>query len=145
MGRFRTCNVAQEVARKLRRERRLVDGPLHRSGCEPGGPARRRHTHRHRWGTNDPEADQDAAATKAAPAARTAAPARKTRAGGKQALVVEMLMRPEGATIAQIVEATGWQPHTVRGALAGALKKRLGRAVTSEKIEARGRVYKIRC
>ena len=32
--------------------------------------------------------------------------------------------RPEGATIAQIVEATGWQPHTVRGAFAGALKKR---------------------
>ena len=37
-----------------------------------------------------------------------------------------MLQRPEGATIAEIVEATGWQPHTVRGALAGALKKRLG-------------------
>ena len=37
-----------------------------------------------------------------------------------------MLRRSDGATIAQIVEATGWQPHTVRGAFAGALKKRLG-------------------
>ena len=54
-----------------------------------------------------------------------------------------MLRRAEGATIAQIVEATGWQPHTVRGALAGALKKRLGLDVASEKVEGRGRVYRI--
>ena len=54
-----------------------------------------------------------------------------------------MLRRAEGATIAQIVEATGWQPHTVRGALAGALKKRLGLTLLSEKVEGRGRVYRI--
>ena len=54
-----------------------------------------------------------------------------------------MLKRAEGATIAQIVEATGWQSHTVRGALAGTLKKRLGLSVTSEKVEGRGRVYRI--
>ena len=51
---------------------------------------------------------------------------RKSREGTKQAQLIAMLKRPEGATIAEIVEATGWQPHTVRGALAGALKKRLG-------------------
>ena len=54
-----------------------------------------------------------------------------------------MLRRAEGATIAQIVEATGWQPHTVRGALAGALKKRLGLDVASEKVEGSERVYRI--
>jgi hypothetical protein len=54
-----------------------------------------------------------------------------------------MLKRAEGATIAEIVEATGWQAHTVRGALAGALKKRLGLKITSEKVEGRGRVYYI--
>ena len=48
------------------------------------------------------------------------------REGTKQALFVGMLGRAEGATIAEIVAATGWQPHTVRGAFAGALKKRLG-------------------
>ena len=85
---------------------------------------------------------RDAAEREAAPAARTAAPAGKTREGSKQALLVEMLKRPEGATIAQIVEATGWQPHTVRGAFAGALKKRLGLTVTSEKVEGT-RVYRI--
>jgi hypothetical protein len=53
-----------------------------------------------------------------------------------------MVRRAEGATIAQPVADTGWQPHTVRGALAGALKKRLGLAVTSEKIDGQ-RVYRL--
>jgi hypothetical protein len=56
-----------------------------------------------------------------------------------------MLNRAEGTTIAEIVAATGWQLHTVRGAFAGALKKRLGLDVTSEKVEGRGRVYRIAC
>ena len=68
---------------------------------------------------------------------------RKTREGTKQAALVAMLQRPEGATIAEVVEATGWQPHTVRGALAGALKKRLGLTIVSEKVEGRGRVYRL--
>jgi hypothetical protein len=48
-----------------------------------------------------------------------------------------------GASVEEIIKAFGWQPHTVRGAIAGALKKKLGLAVTSEKIEGRGRVYLI--
>lgn len=67
---------------------------------------------------------------------------RKTREGTKQALVIEMLRRSEGATIAEIVEATGWLSHTARGALAGALKKKLGLAIESEKDQTRGRVYR---
>ncbi len=67
----------------------------------------------------------------------------KVRAGTKQAKLIEMLRAPEGATIAEIVAVTGWQPHTVRGAIAGALKKKLGLDVTSEKVEGRGRVYRI--
>jgi Protein of unknown function (DUF3489) len=72
----------------------------------------------------------------------TAASAGRTREGTKQALLVAMLGRDEGATIAEAVAATGWQPHTVRGALAGALKKRLGLTIVSEKAEGRGRVYR---
>ena len=60
---------------------------------------------------------------------------KRGRDNSKQALVIEMLKRPEGATIAQICEATGWQAHTVRGTFAGALKKKLGLAIVSEKIE----------
>ena len=67
----------------------------------------------------------------------------RTRTGTKQALLIDLLRRPEGATIAEIVEATKWLPHTVRGAIAGALKKKLGLAVTSEKDEQRGRIYRI--
>jgi hypothetical protein len=67
----------------------------------------------------------------------------KTREGTKQAALVAMLQRPEGATIVEVVEATGWQPHTVRGALAGALKKRLGLTIVSGKVEARGRVHRV--
>ena len=67
---------------------------------------------------------------------------RKTRDDTKQAQLIAMLRRKEGATIAQIVAATGWQPHTVRGAFAGALKKKLGLTVTSEKVEGGERVYR---
>ena len=60
-----------------------------------------------------------------------AAPAEKPtpRAGTKQALMIEMLKRPEGATVEQIAAATGWQQHTIRGAISGALKKKLGLTV----------------
>ncbi len=65
------------------------------------------------------------------------------RKGTKQALLIDLLKRKKGATIEEIVEAIGWQAHSVRGAISGALKKKLGLAVTSEKVQARGRVYRI--
>jgi hypothetical protein len=58
-------------------------------------------------------------------------------------MLVGMLGRAEGPTIDEIVAATGWQPHTVRGAFSGALKKRRGLTIASEKLEGRGRVYRI--
>ncbi|CAK0739352.1 putative DUF3489 domain-containing protein [Azospirillaceae bacterium] len=63
--------------------------------------------------------------------------------GGKQAQVIEMLRRPEGATIAQMVAATGWQSHTCRGVLAGALKKRLGLTIVSAKEASGQRIYRL--
>ena len=60
-----------------------------------------------------------------------------------RATLIAMLRAPDGATIEEIMAATGWQSHTVRGAMAGALKKKLGLEVTSEKVENRGRVYKL--
>jgi hypothetical protein len=79
---------------------------------------------------------------KSAPAGGDTAAPRKSRDGTKQAQLIAMLRRSEGATIAQIVESTGWQPHTVRGAFAGALKKKLGLEVTSEKVGDE-RVYRL--
>jgi hypothetical protein len=58
-------------------------------------------------------------------------------------MLIDMLRRPEGATIAQIMAATDWQAHTCRGAFAGALKKKRGLTVTSEKRERGERVYRL--
>ncbi len=67
----------------------------------------------------------------------------RTRENSKQATVIQMLQRPEGATISQICAATGWQAHTVRGTFAGAFKKKLGLNLASEKPEGGERVYRI--
>ena len=66
--------------------------------------------------------------------------ARKTRENTKQATVIAMLNRPEGATLEQLVKVTGWQKHTVRAALS-LLGKKQGIPVESEKTDA-GRVYR---
>ncbi len=65
------------------------------------------------------------------------------RAGTKQAQIIAMLQHPEGATVAEMVEASGWLAHTVRGCISGALKKKLGLPITAEKVEGRGTVYRI--
>ena len=99
----------------------------------------------------DAEADaaEAPANVEADPKARPKSPKTKepktprTRDGTKQAQLIAMLRRAKGATIDEVVEALEWQPHTVRGAIAGALKKKFGLDVTSEKDDRRGRVYKL--
>ena len=68
---------------------------------------------------------------------------RAKREGTKQAVLIELLTRAEGATLPQMTEATGWQVHTVRGAMAGALKKKLGLEIISEKQTGADRIYRI--
>ena len=65
------------------------------------------------------------------------------RAGTKQAQIIGMLQRPEGATVAEMVAATGWLDHTVRGSISGTLKKKLGLPISAEKAEGRGTVYRL--
>jgi len=67
----------------------------------------------------------------------------RTRENSKQAEVIRMLQRPEGATIGQICTATGWQAHTVRGTFAGAFKKKLGLNIVSDKPQGGERIYRI--
>jgi len=57
--------------------------------------------------------------------------------------LIAMLRREGGATIEEMAEATSWQVHSVRGALSGILKKKLGLTIASEKVEDRGRVYRV--
>jgi uncharacterized protein DUF3489 len=69
---------------------------------------------------------------------RSSPKARRT----KQATWLALLERPTGATLVEMQKATGWQPHSVRGFLAGTVKKKLGRFLIAVK-EDRGRVYRL--
>jgi len=66
------------------------------------------------------------------------------RAGTKQAKIIALLQRSEGASISEIVEVTGWAAHSARGMISGGLKKKLGFEVSTTSDEQRGRVYHIR-
>ena len=65
------------------------------------------------------------------------------RAGTKQAMLIALLKAPQGATMDTIMAATGWQSHTVRGAMSGALGKKLGLIVKSAKEGDGTRAYRI--
>jgi len=89
-------------------------------------------------GITDDTRDTAPTETETAPAPKTV----RRRSGTKQEAVIAMLRAEGGATIDEIVAALEWQPHTARGAMSGALKKKLGLTITSEKVEGRGRVYR---
>jgi predicted HTH transcriptional regulator len=68
---------------------------------------------------------------------------RKIRDGTKQAQVIEMLRRPEGASLQQIMEVTGWQMHTARSVLSRTIQKDLGIHLISEKTSGSERIYRV--
>ena len=67
----------------------------------------------------------------------------KRRNSTKQSMLIDMLKKPEGATLDEITAAIGWEKHSVRGAISGQLKKRLGLTVLCKTVEGRGRIYQI--
>jgi hypothetical protein len=90
-------------------------------------------------------------APQAAPVARTKTKAAKeatkskdAREGSKKATVLELLRRPEGATLQEIMSVTGWMAHSVRGFISGALGKRMGLTVESLKTAEGARAYRIK-
>jgi hypothetical protein len=87
------------------------------------------------------------AAKKASPAKKAPKGAKKAsgaRDGSKTAKVVDLLKRPEGATLKELMKATGWQSHSVRGFLSGAVGKKMGLEVISTKGEDGERSYSIK-
>ena len=91
----------------------------------------------------DPEIEAAVTAAEATWAKERTDTKPRTRENSKQAQVIAMLRRPEGSTVRQICEATGWQAHTVRGTFAGAFKKKLGLSIVSDKPQGGKRVYRI--
>jgi hypothetical protein len=83
------------------------------------------------------------AAKKTSKAKPVGKPSRKAAAGSKQDSVIALLQRPEGATLDNLVKATGWQPHSVRGFLAGTVRKKLKLQLQSQKVDGR-RTYRIK-
>lgn len=93
--------------------------------------------------TSDPELEAAVTAAEATWVQEPTQAKPRTRDNSKQAEVIRLLQRPEGATIGQICAATGWQAHTVRGTLAGIIKRKLGLAIASTKDGKADRVYRI--
>jgi hypothetical protein len=84
---------------------------------------------------------------KASPAKKAPKSAKKAtgaRDGSKAAKVLELLKRPGGATAKELMKATGWQPHSVRGFLSGTVSKKMGLPVTSTKADDGERTYSIK-
>jgi hypothetical protein len=87
-----------------------------------------------------------AAKKEAKPASKKAAKvneAKVPREFSKKAIVLDLLRRPKGATMAEIAKATDWQNHSIRGFISGNLTKKMGLSVESTKNEAGDRVYRV--
>jgi len=82
-------------------------------------------------------------ATPAKNAPKGAKKAKSSREGSKTATILELLKRPGGATAKELLKATGWQPHSLRGFISGTLGKKMGLTVTSAKGEDGERTYSI--
>jgi hypothetical protein len=122
-----TAAAANEAAWREEDDQRfglaLADVGLQALGIEPAGTKARQPKSKSRRTTNDKQSG--------------------ARSGTKISTLVDLLKRKNGATIPDIAAATGWQNHSVRGAISGALKKKMGLTVVSTPEEGRGRVYRI--
>ena len=84
------------------------------------------------------------AAKRAKQSAKTLKPAAVARRGSKTAKVLDLLKRPGGASLKELMKTTGWQPHSVRGFLSGTLQKKMGLKLESSRGEGEERAYHLR-
>jgi hypothetical protein len=90
--------------------------------------------------TNTTGTKQTTATAKSKPKPKASVEARR---GTKKAKLLTLLKRPGGASLEQLLKATGWQAHSVRGYLSGVLKRGMGLHVHSSKQEGRSRIYRL--
>lgn len=96
--------------------------------------------------TPKPKPGKKAIPEKKAPTGRAKARAAKpgARSGSKTAKILDLLRRPGGATARELLKATNWQPHSLRGFLSGTVGKKMGLALASTKGEDGGRVHSLK-
>jgi hypothetical protein len=94
--------------------------------------------------TSGKEASPAKKANKGAKSAKSPKKATGARQGSKTAKVLDLLKRSGGASLKELMKATGWQAHSVRGFLSGALGKKMGLTVTSTKAEDEERRYSVK-
>jgi Protein of unknown function (DUF3489) len=101
-----------------------------------------------RVAASKPKSGKKATPAKKAPkggkAAKTAKKEAGAREGTKAAKVLDLLKKPDGATLKELMKATGWQPHSVRGYLSGSVGKKLGLKIESTKAENGERSYSLK-
>jgi len=90
-----------------------------------------------------PAQDKASKPAKTAKPAKKAATAKVPREFSKKAIVLDLLRRKTGATMAEIAKATDWQNHTIRGFISGTLTKKMGLAIESTKSESGDRTYRL--
>ena len=113
------------------------------AGSEPKAPKKPRvGAQRAHVAPKKAKAAKKAGQSKKAP--KGAKKAGDARDGSKTAKVIDLLKRPEGATLKELMKATGWQPHSVRGFLSGAIGKKMGLKITSTKGEDGQRTYSVK-
>ena len=117
-----------------------IDGPSHLLATDQGSAALAPSADEYEPAAKPGLASTEHDAPAAAGEETTQAPIKPP--GGKIAVLVALLRRPDGARIDEMMDATGWQAHSVRGAISGAIKKGLGLAVASEKADGQ-RTYRI--
>ena len=120
------------------------DRRAHVTGAERAKPGKKARVARKRAhvATQKTQTTPKAKAPKKAP--NGAKKAGSARDGSKAAKVLDLLKRPEGASMKVLLKATGWQPHSVRGFLSGTIRKKMGMTVTSTKTEDGERTYSIK-
>ena len=95
-------------------------------------------------GTSGKKASKRAKGPKKPKGAKAAKSSDGAREGSKAAKVMDLLKRPGGATLAELMKSTGWQAHSVRGFLSGTVGKKLGLKLESTKAEDGERTYSIK-
>src|ERR1700674_3163403 len=120
------------------------DRKAHVTGAERANPSKKARVARTRAhvAPNRAKLAPKAKALKKAP--NGAKKAGSARDGSKTARVLDLLKRPEGASMKELLKSTGWQPHSLRGFLSGTIRKKMGMTVTSTKAENGERTYSIK-